>query len=901
MDRGDGGLLGREHESARIDGLLDDPGGPRLVLVRGEQGVGRSAFLRATGERLRARGTAVHGVDCVPGDARWPLLLALRVVLALREHQPDPEGRRAAEAASAVDRHDEAAMEALLRAALTCRTPVAVLVDDVQYADPGSLAVLRRVDAPGVRMVASCSGLAGPAPDTVVLRPLALPDTTALVARWLGARPDTDLARRVGESTRGLPGAVEAMLTGWTRGDVIRIADGHAFVPSRATEPVLPDDDRFVTALDRLGEPARTVAAALSVLSPLGEPALRLTERCTGLTADAVHDGVRRLAEAGVVDEEPGRPFRLPLTAHTVRERMSPVRRSRLSAAAVEVLWNGTGPDVPAYRADRIADAGSLVDRERAVAELTAAARQSRRGTDDGRVLRWLRAARDLTEHADARDLVLQQYATTAYLACDYPAARAAAESLLRDPGPTLSDLDLQEAACLIVAVAANQRDRPAMARLGTAHWWDVLPVPDLAKVTGRALALCHLSQWRRTADLLRTTEPVWNTGPRARAAPAVFLAMADLGLGRPEPYRRALAFDEAAQLPPGKVYSLAGGMVDNLLTRYDLDAVTTLLTTTGLTVPVLPPLSRFLHHHATGRWDEALESARRLLAGHEIRSTPVADSSVLPARTAAILLARGRVTSALDLVRDAHGPDDTAPHCALHAAEAELLMALGDMTGAERTLRTGLARARDHDQTYGTDELWSLLARLTAQAGRDREAADCLRHLAHLVHRTGTDRTRLLHLLATARVLRAESPDTAHHHLREAVDLARHRGLPFETATTLLTAATEGASPTTALHEAYDVFGRTGAALWRFRTRTALRDAGLTVPDRRQATTENDHLLTTLLTEQLTTRQIAAVLHLTEDAAARRVSRLIARTGTRSRTELVTTSLTVRAGSPRA
>lgn len=39
-------LLGREAESAEIDAVLRDPNGPRLVLVRGERGVGRTAFVR---------------------------------------------------------------------------------------------------------------------------------------------------------------------------------------------------------------------------------------------------------------------------------------------------------------------------------------------------------------------------------------------------------------------------------------------------------------------------------------------------------------------------------------------------------------------------------------------------------------------------------------------------------------------------------------------------------------------------------------------------------------------------------------------------------------------------------------------------------------------------------------
>ncbi|MBZ3901871.1 AAA family ATPase [Streptomyces scabiei] len=961
MDRTSDGLLGRERESEQIDGLLSDPGGPRLVVVRGEQGVGRSAFLHATAERLRAHGAAVHAVDCIPGDGERPLLLALRLVMALQERRSGPEDdRMVPQARAAVDRHDQAAMETLLHTAVTRHAPMTILIDDAQHADPGSLAALGRIDAPGARLVMSIvqdrapgadatttdtplltgedvprPGPGGEGPGTsgreglawimdgqadvagasaVVLLPLGALDTAALVARWLQAKADTDFVRQVRELTRGVPGAVESLLTAWTAQDVIRIADGHAFLGSRAPIPVLPDDDRFVTALDRLGEPAGTVAAALSILGPLGGPALRLTAQCTGLSTDAVHDGARRLTEAGIIDEVPGPDattvrgwtFRLPLTAHTLRERMSPFRRSRLSATAVKALWGHAdaqhagptpvlldGTDALAYRVDRIADARSLVDRERAVAELTATARQMRPGTDDDRVLRWLRAARNLTEHADARDLVLRQYATTAYLACDYPTARTAAESLLRDPGPALSDLDLQETACLVVAVTANQRDWPAMARLATAHWWNALPIPDLARVTGQALALCHLSRWQEAANLLQQTELLWSTSLRARAAPAVFHAMAELALGRPRRYRRALALDDAPQLPPGKVYSLASGMFDDLLAGYDLKAATALLKTAGLTVQMLPPLGQFLHHHLTGSWDQALESARRLLAGRENQSTPVSDSSLLPARTAAILLAQGRPTSALQLVEDMRGPDSSPPQCALHASEADALMVLGDTDRAELTLRSALDSAHAHDQIHGTDELWAQLTEVTARTGNNREAAACLDHLTRISDRTGTDRSRLLHLLASARVLRHEAPDTARRNLHEAVDLARRRGLPFETATTLVTAATTGAAPATLLHEAYELFGQTGATLWRHHTRTALREAGLTVPGRKQATAENDHLLATLLTEQLTTRQIAAVLHLSEDAAAQRLSRLFTRTGKRSRAELVTALLT--------
>jgi DNA-binding NarL/FixJ family response regulator len=179
------------------------------------------------------------------------------------------------------------------------------------------------------------------------------------------------------------------------------------------------------------------------------------------------------------------------------------------------------------------------------------------------------------------------------------------------------------------------------------------------------------------------------------------------------------------------------------------------------------------------------------------------------------------------------------------------------------------------------------------AEAGRTAEAVTCLERLGRIADRTDSGRAQLRYLVASARVLWRDACDTARGNLREAVDLARSRGLPFETATTLVAAADTGAGPVTLLHEAYELFGVTGAALWRFHTRTAIREAGLTGPGRKQATSENEHLLATLIAEGLTNRQIATVLRLSEDAVAQRLSRLFARTGLRSRTEVVTAVIT--------
>lgn len=972
VDRTNDCLLGREREWDEVQGWLSDPDGPHLLLVRGERGVGRSTFVQTVGDRLRARGAAVLSLACVPADGERPLLLALRLVMALEEHRSAADrqrtaGQPVAQALSAADGRDRATMDALLRAALARSAPLVVLVDDVQHADPESVALLRGLDArrlaPDVRLVVSAAphdrrsadgasggasaaigedtprapraagddrtpGRDGPGEDvaqpagiegarTVVLPRLGPEDVAALVARWLQATPDAVLARRVGEFTRGVPAAVDALLTAWTQRGEIRVADGHAFIGTRAPIPVLPDGDRFVTALDALGEPSRAVAAALSILWPLGRPALELIAAWTELSADAVGDGVRGLVEAGIVDEVPGPDdtvargwtFRLPLTAHTVRERLRPLERGRLSAIAVEALWadadaeragKATHPapalldeaDARTYLADRIADAGTLVDRERAVAELMAAAGQMPPGTEDGATLRWLRVAVRLIEEPAARDQALQRYATAAYLAADYRTGRDVVETLLRNPGESLSPVALQETACQLVATTANQLDWRTLSRMATARWWDELPLPALAKVSGQALALCQLARWEEAWELLSRTKTLWNTSPHSGAAPRTFSAAAELVLGRPEPFRRELAMPDAHELRPAKAYALAVALFDELAAGFDLAAAENLLKSRGLTVEMLPPLSRYLWLHLTGRWDEALESARRLLANNEVQ-TPASDSFLLPARTAGILLVRGRATSALRVMESMRGGEEAPPSCSMSAAEAEVLRTLGDLGGAEKALRRGLDRAQAHSHVYGTDELWALLAEVRAEAGDTVEAVTCLERLERVAARMGSERTRLRHLLASARVLRQDAPDTARGNLREAVDLARSRGLPWETAITLVAAADAGAGPATLLQEAYELFGETGSTLWRFHTRTAMRVAGLTVPGRKQATAENEHLLATLIAEGLTNRQIATVLRLSEDAVANRLSRLFARTGMRSRTEVVTAVLT--------
>ncbi|MGQ4516501.1 AAA family ATPase [Streptomyces sp. DW26H14] len=948
-------LVGREREEARVDRALGDPEGPCLVRVVGERGAGRTAFLRAAARRQRAAGAVVLSVDCAPEDREQPYLLALRLLRALERPRAETGGQRRAgdplvEMMAAVEHGDRAAAADALAAALADAASTILFVDDMQYADDASVGLIAGLTtglttgkgAPSVRLVLSLLRAGAPAsrpwaPDgggasgplkaratsagTIELSPLEPADVAALLARRSGAAPGNALAELVHRLSRGLPGAVDVLLAEWARqGDMERVGE-QALLDIAGVLPAVPRDNRFTRALHALGEPATAVASALSVLWPLGPAASVLTARVTGLPPDEIRLGLRELVAAGVVEELPvredgeagGWTFRIPLVEHLVRERLGPLERGRLAAAAVEALWAaGAGPgegeagSAPAVRVvdeaaadtylpDRIVEAGPLVDADRAVAELVAAAGRMGRAPGQRRTLRWLRAADQLTGDTGVRDRLLLARVMRASVEADHGSVRGAVEELLRSAAGRggLAEETLQACVSALVGAASGTGDLPELSRMTEARWWWPLVRTPAAVALGRAVALGCLGRWEKAGDVLARAEGMWSGAGPARVLPEVCRGVFELALGRPERFRRTLAMPETDGLSELSRYLVSLLQVQQLLGHGDLRGANDLLAARRLSVEDMPTHVRFPWHRLEGRWDEAMADLRWLTAnGH-----PVAASlhlHVHAERATGILLARGRIGTARRLIDDIRqGLGRIAePRHVLDRAEAEIARALGEPAEAVRLLRRGLETARAHGEVFATDELLAELAGLLVEAGDPEGAAECVRQLGEVAARTEDGRSRLLHLLASARLHGADDPDTARVSLADAVALARHRRQPFETATTLLAAARLDENPRGPLTEAYELFGRVDAPLWRFRVRAAMRGAGLTAPDREGALLENDRLLATLVSEGLSNRQAAAVLGLSPDAIANRLTRLFARNGVRSRTELVTAVL---------
>jgi len=153
-------LVGRDSELTALAGLIDqiaEHGGS--VVVAGEPGAGKSALLRAAAEHGRSAGLQVleaTGVEC---EAQLPfagLHQLLRPVLGSAAQLPDPQ-RHALDSAFGADAgcQPERFMIALatlnLLADAAARTPVLVVVDDVQWLDRPTQEVLvfvaRRISA----------------------------------------------------------------------------------------------------------------------------------------------------------------------------------------------------------------------------------------------------------------------------------------------------------------------------------------------------------------------------------------------------------------------------------------------------------------------------------------------------------------------------------------------------------------------------------------------------------------------------------------------------------------------------------------------------------------------------------------------------------------------------------
>ena len=238
-------LVGRHDELASLRARWEElTSGPRLVLVAGEAGVGKSRVAaefagqvaRAGATVARARAFATRGRLALAPVAEW--LRAPRLQSGAAQLEPGwrlevarllPElgdGSGPDRSAPLTDAwHRRRFFEGLARAVLAADPPTLLLLDDLQWCDVETLAWLelllqlepaaplmvvatfRHEELPDHPEVAAwCRRLrAAGLLEELALAPLGVTATAELVAAMTGEHPDEDTARRLMKETAGFP------------------------------------------------------------------------------------------------------------------------------------------------------------------------------------------------------------------------------------------------------------------------------------------------------------------------------------------------------------------------------------------------------------------------------------------------------------------------------------------------------------------------------------------------------------------------------------------------------------------------------------------------------------------------------------------------------------------------
>lgn len=338
----------------------------RLIVVRGEQGIGRTRLLEAAARRWLSRGVRVtqvragrerYGIDAVVEALRADfdrsggpeLIDCISALTRLHEREPEEPGARFVTAVAELNR---------VFGRIGSTGPSAVLVDDVlEIADPVPLLLAAR--RPGYLVVASLRTGAESSAGARELLELAdkVLDLEPLRNEDVATIAGGDLDESVHEALRaalgpfyGNPGAVLATVRDLREHG--RIADRRLTVPE--ADIALPADHALVLRARRLGPLAPRLLIAAAAFGALDLDDLPLVADVLREDVAGCERAVDRLVEKGLLvgDEEGRLRCACPaLAAAVARQERDVVRR----LAAPEVV----GARVAARPLSSVGSAGS--------------------------------------------------------------------------------------------------------------------------------------------------------------------------------------------------------------------------------------------------------------------------------------------------------------------------------------------------------------------------------------------------------------------------------------------------------------------------------------------------------------------------------------------------------------
>jgi class 3 adenylate cyclase len=403
------GVVGRQAEISAIAaarGRVAGGGGCETLLISGEAGMGKTTLAAEAAQAAFGEGYCVLFGHCEE-DLATPYQLFAEALTHFVAHADERQLRactdqHGAELArlvpaladripglppsKATDPDTEryllfAAVVGLL-AALSRSQPVVLVLDDLQWADQGSLLMLRHLATAGqvTRMLVigtyRDAGLDGSHPLTEALAALhrqarlsrieltGLDDAevVALLQAAAGSTLDDtgmSLAHAVHRETDGNPFFVSEMLRHLSEtGAIYRDATGRWTAADALEQMALPESVRVVIGA-RVGRLGQDAARMLSVAAVIGRDFdLDLLALATQTSEDELLDVLDAAASVALVREQPGLAgqysFAHALIQHTLYEDLGPARRARAHRRVAEALEELCG-DHPGARVAELA------------------------------------------------------------------------------------------------------------------------------------------------------------------------------------------------------------------------------------------------------------------------------------------------------------------------------------------------------------------------------------------------------------------------------------------------------------------------------------------------------------------------------------------------------------------
>jgi DNA-binding CsgD family transcriptional regulator/tetratricopeptide (TPR) repeat protein len=902
------GLLGRRDECDTLDRLVVDvvAGTSRVLVLRGDAGVGKSALLAYLSERTAGwRVTTAVGVESEPVRAYSGLHRLCTPLLAHLEQLPPPQHDALATVfglrpGPAPDGFLVGLATLSLFAEAAEEQPLACVVDDAQWLDPASAQALafvaRRLPAERVALV--CAARTGAGDDVLAgspalaIRGLGDGDARALLLTGVHGPLDTAVTDRIVAESHGNPLALLEPRRAWRQPD---LAGGFGLLDAEpGTGTVAQNHLRRLATL-----PVETRLLVLTAAAePAGDPGLlaRAAE-----SQDVDLGALVPAVDAGILSLRRRVEFANSLVRSAVYRAATPGDRHRVHRALAEATDALAEPDRHAWHRSRAAAGPD----ESVAAELerSAVRAQARGGLAAGGA--FLTRAAQLTPDPALRVGRALDAAFADVAAGTFDAARAMLDTARAGPADEFQRAlaDLAEAR---LASASREGSRAVDLLLAAARRLAPLDASLARETCLEAFAAvqfgvrvhdgCGIADVARAA---RTAPPPPEPGPTA----------GDLVLDA------FVAFTED--------YATAVPAVREALRRLGSD--------------LLPQPGKLQWHWpgsglALGLWDAESASA---LSGHQLRTArgtgALTELSRALGSHTSILVFRGELSEAAALVEEARALTRTAgiseePYGALtltawrgRAREAGALFAatsgaagsgtewVGDAVGeyARAVLYNGLgrydealvaARRACADPQELVAHNWGLpeLVESAVRTGRRDLATDALHRLTSRAAASGTPWG--LGVAARSRALLSDG-DAAEAHFREAIDQLGRAGMRAELARARLLygewlrRAQRRTDARQELTTALEMSLAMGLAGFAQRARDELRAVGPTVRRRRvgapDALTEQEAQIARLARDGLSNPEIGAQLFISARTVEWHLRKVFTKLGITSRRQL--------------